>query len=726
MDTAKSGSPARRRLSAVARTRGAVALLVGCALGLVGVAVVAQAEVPSGPHFFQVGHWVYNDDYQSAFHVDGSTGQVDAQAPVPGVERGSQVVQGARSGYVVERSRVTMFSTSTLSVDNAQTPPATEQPIAMEVAGGPYLVYRNAGQVVRLGDPVATVPTGGPLSRPVATADGTVWLHRIDTGSLCELPHAATQFACPAQLPPGHLGELTVVGDQPVVLDITAGMFRTVGKNGLGEPVPVGADLPSTVELADHDVDGRLAITDPADRKLLLIDTARLAGTGPVARPLTVDLPGDGRFAAPVTSEHTIALVDERTNEVLTYDGKGTRKGSTKVSGANGTPRLSRGEDTKMYVDSPDGSHVLVVNGGDGSILDAKVDLPGRGHTTGTGQPTGPGQGNRPGPSTGTGTGTPTAPPTEPTSNTPPPADRPVAAATPPGAPGDVAASAGTGSATVSWSAASANGSPVTAYTVSWPGGSTTVGGGRRSATLTGLATGKSYVFTVSAVNAAGHGPGSSASAVIPLGSPAGAPRVTAQGSAGGNVSVSWTAPDPQGATLVDYLVSTPGQADRHVSGLSTTYTGMTGTVTITVRAITRYGPPGSPVLTGAPGSARATVPAAPPTIKITSVVVGQTGFVVTVNADGKGSPSTCTADFNGATSAPVGCQGVTQLYINNVVYFGTITIKATIRNAQGLTATDSWVGSPGPKPAGGVVLWTLPVAALLGLRRRGKEDEAS
>ena len=92
-------------------------------------------------------------------------------------------------------------------------------------------------------------------------------------------------------------------------------------------------------------------------------------------------------------------------------------------------------------------------------------------------------------------------------------------APTAPGAPSGVAATAGNGSASVTWTAPSDGGSPITSYTVTpYQGGvaqqATTVTGNppATSATVTGLTNGTSYTFTVSATNAVGTGPASAPS----------------------------------------------------------------------------------------------------------------------------------------------------------------------------------------------------------------------
>ncbi|MBY6060653.1 cell wall-binding repeat-containing protein [Microbacterium esteraromaticum] len=99
-----------------------------------------------------------------------------------------------------------------------------------------------------------------------------------------------------------------------------------------------------------------------------------------------------------------------------------------------------------------------------------------------------------------------------------------------PGAPSGIRASAGDRQATVSWAAPGATGgAPITAYTVTaQPGGKTVSTTGATTATMTGLANGTAYKFTVRATNIAGTSAASSASAAVTPQSPA----LTRQGGA--------------------------------------------------------------------------------------------------------------------------------------------------------------------------------------------------
>jgi hypothetical protein len=90
---------------------------------------------------------------------------------------------------------------------------------------------------------------------------------------------------------------------------------------------------------------------------------------------------------------------------------------------------------------------------------------------------------------------------------------------TAPGTPSGVTATAGNANATVNWTAPSNGGSPITSYTITPYIGSVAqsqvaaqAAGNASSATVSGLANGTTYTFTVTATNVVGAGPPSAAS----------------------------------------------------------------------------------------------------------------------------------------------------------------------------------------------------------------------
>lgn len=468
--------------------RGPIAALTAGCVVVAAVAVGGSADVP-GLEFLNAGHWVVNTAAGKVYHVDGATKQVDAEVPLPGAKPGSIVVQGDTSGYVVGAGQYTEFGKSTLRVEaTTPAPAADEVPVPLETAGGPYLVYRDAAVVVRLGAEHAVIDVGGKLGNPVATADGTVWLHRIDTGALCKLARGTTVPSCPANAPAGHKGGVTVVGGKPVFVDTTADTMRAV--EGNGPERPLGADVPEETRVAATDVDGRVSILDPAGR-LFLVDSAPVVGDRPAAKVVTVDLEA-GQYTGPETTGSTIAVLDHGSGRLVTYDSAGVRRQVTPVPAETGKPRLTKAEDQRVYVEGGEGRHVLVVDPG-GAVTEVPVERKPEPTTTTT---------NTPPPTTTTPEGT--------RQNPPPP---PVVAVGPPGAPTGVTATPGNGSAVVTWGPAADNGAPVTAYHVTWNGGALTLSGADRSATVNGLANGAAHTFTVVAENRAGRGPGASAQA---------------------------------------------------------------------------------------------------------------------------------------------------------------------------------------------------------------------
>jgi PKD repeat protein len=142
---------------------------------------------------------------------------------------------------------------------------------------------------------------------------------------------------------------------------------------------------------------------------------------------------------------------------------------------------------------------------------------------------------------------------------------------TPPSAPSGVAATAGDERATVTWTAPTDGGSPITSYTITPYIGAEAqptrrVDGSppRTGTTITGLVNGTTYTFTVTANNALGAGPASQRSNAVTPTSPSPAPtvpsaptRVTASAAkASTAVTVSWAAPADGGSTITSYTIT--------------------------------------------------------------------------------------------------------------------------------------------------------------------------
>jgi RHS repeat-associated protein len=287
-------------------------------------------------------------------------------------------------------------------------------------------------------------------------------------------------------------------------------------------------------------------------------------------------------------------------------------------------------------------------------------------------------------------------------------ASAPVTPAMLPGAPSGVHATAGNASATVSWTAPTSDGgSPITGYTVTAsPGNSKTTTTGATSVTVTGLTNATAYTFKVTATNAIGTGPSSTASAAVtPTGPPAPPTGVTAT-PGNGQAGVSWTAPTSNGGSpITGYtVIASPGGLTA-TTGLVTSVVvaGLTnGTAyTFTVEAINALG-------TGAPSAPSASVtpvgaPYAP--TSVAALANDSQAIVSWTAAPNGGSPITkytVTAQPGGATETTAGATDLTFIGLTDGTAY-TFTVTAT--NALGTSPASA---PSAPVTPGGATL-SLP-----------------
>ncbi|MFI5713026.1 fibronectin type III domain-containing protein [Kribbella sp. NPDC051620] len=639
------GEPQGRRARATL-----AAVIAGCMV-ITGVAVAGAGKASPGLKFARQGQWIYNSTLGKIFHVNGSTKNVDSQVPLAGAGPGTQIVETDENFYALARGRTFQFGQSDLQVLDPVPAPPDEQPVGLSGGGAAFAVYRNAGSIARLGQrPVIDKP-GVPLGPPVVTSSGTLWVHRLDSGQLCQLPIDADRLTCPAKTPVGHSGALTLIGDDQVVfVDLTGRSLYAIDGGGLGKqaqlPLPA---LPADTVVAQNDVAGRIAIVTPEQNVLYLVDTAELRSGKTAAAPLRTELP-EGRYERMASSGQSLALLDDRSGTLITVDREGNQRAKKQLAPPSRQAKLSpddksglyRGADSRLYVANKSGEEVMVVDDtGEVTPVDTSkpepaspkptqpaehpttrptqpppvqptTQPPSQPTTHPTTQPTRqPTHKQPPNPPPGRPSGEPTQrpsenhpptqrPPTQRPPTQPPPTSKPdpkpTVQASRPGAPSNVSGKAGTGSALVNWGAAASNGAAITAYQVSWSGGTKKLGAGVRSTTITGLTNGTAYTFTVRATNRVGTGPGASTTRLTPDGGAPDAPgNFTAQPGSG-KVAMSWSRPALHGGTLQGYDVAanvTSGGGTSKADTATTTrwtFTGLTNGATyrVTVQAVVK------------------------------------------------------------------------------------------------------------------------------------------
>jgi Domain of unknown function (DUF1929)/Fibronectin type III domain len=214
---------------------------------------------------------------------------------------------------------------------------------------------------------------------------------------------------------------------------------------------------------------------------------------------------------------------------------------------------------------------------------------------------------------------------------------------TAPGAPTGVAATAGNQSAVVTWTAPASGGSPITSYTVTPYIGTTaqtpTVISGTppaTSASISGLANGSAYTFTVAATNSVGTGPASAPSGQVTPAAPTAPAAPGSLTATAGNQSatVSWSAPANGGSPITMYTI-TP-----YLAGVAQAPTQLAGSPPPTTATVTGLTNGNAYTFTVSAANTVGTGPASSPSQPVTPTATVAPEFVQQVSAHGSAKTS--------------------------------------------------------------------------------------
>lgn len=306
-----------------------------------------------------------------------------------------------------------------------------------------------------------------------------------------------------------------------------------------------------------------------------------------------------------------------------------------------------------------------------------------------------------------------------------------VVAARPPGAPTGVAAAAINAGAQLRWTPpASTGGAPITGYVITAsPGGKTAKTTNVTRFTVGGLANGRSYTFTVMAINRAGSGAKSRPSAAVTPRAPVAPPEPRAVTATAGyqNATVTWAAPATSGgAPILRYtVIANPGAITVTTSGdaRQAVLGGLTDGTAYTISVSAANGAGTSPVARApAAVTPRMTVPGQPASVQAAADGGAMTVRWAPPDIDG-GSSLTgyrVTTSPGGLTQAV--SAGTTSLTVPGLISGTAYTFSVSAVNAQGTgPARVSAPATPDATAAAAtVVLDAASLSALNGVHSDG------
>jgi hypothetical protein len=533
-----------------------------------GLTVLGLGVTDTNMSNFDASSWLFSASRGELDHVNGVTAKVDTRARIKDAQNHEIEVTQTDKYLIlrdVETGQVSALDLTTLQV-SAVAPTQPGRGVVVALFGEDAFVIDSVrGQVSQL-DPRSLDPVGESIALPNGLSPagfdgkGTLWIAVPTEGTVVAItpgrngagPKVTRTVAIAA---PDHDLSASALDDGVAVLDNTDQVLSTVhgdkvsttqvSLDGPGQlpPRTTGNEVPITVS-SDRQV---VVVPDKGAPSDTLAGQAATSGSSPAdqpdqnAQPTTFPVPGDGPVAPAVVFAGHVYVADSGAGVVYEFDGNGKLVNQIKINGNGGPIDLEVRED-HLFINAPDGSTAAVV---DHNHVVKPVDKYQQGVL---------------------GADPPPQPQQQENKHTPPPK-------TAPGKPQNVTASAGDATVRLGWRAASDGGAPITKYVVSGGVKPVDVGANQRTAVIRGLTNGKTYVFSVHAVNSVGAGPDAQSPPVTPTADvPQPPASVTATAEKDGSVTVTWPAADGGGRQIVRYTVTSVTQgAQAPVGDVKTT-----------------------------------------------------------------------------------------------------------------------------------------------------------
>ena len=310
------------------------------------------------------------------------------------------------------------------------------------------------------------------------------------------------------------------------------------------------------------------------------------------------------------------------------------------------------------------------------------------------------------------------------------------------GAPTSIVTTNGVSQVALSWTApASTGGDSITDYVIqhssnsgsTWTTFSDSVSTST-SATVTGLTNGTSYVFRVAAVNAAGTGTYSSASASATPRTTSDAPSSVVATAGNGQVSLSWTVPAFNGgAAITDYIIEFSQDASTWTSFSDGTSTLRAATVTGLTNGVGYYFRVSAINLVGTSSASAPSSPVTPRTVPtaptITQITTGNALLSVAFSAAGDGGNPITTYQYStdggatwqtrtvGSTSSPLVISALSTNGTTALTNGTTYSVQLRAVNSAGTgSASSSTSATPTTVPGAPTSVSSIPGVSAINL----------
>lgn len=475
--------------------------------------------------------WLWSVMPGEMAHVNGDTGRVDIRQELTDAQgHDVEIVQTDEQILLrdLDTGKINAIDPATLQVTgSAETPPG--QGVNVALHDGKAFIVDSVQGVVRQVDAKTLSPIGEPLlfaaglTGGVFDNEGQLWFAVPKEGTLVGITPGtdgknATVTSTVGVAEPSHELVLSVLREGVAVLDTTGSRLTTVYGADDIRNVAVPLNGMAIMPTSTDSTIATITVTD--GRHVFAVD-------GETVKDYAV--PGEGaELGAAMEWWGRIYVADNATDKVYVFDKDGAVVDEIDIPAGDGLIEM-QARDGHLFINAPYTKNALVV---DDSHKVKKIDK-GIGGVLGA-----------------------DIPPEEKVD-----ADPPEPKEAPPGAPRNIRATPGNGSATLSWDAAPNNGAAITKYVVEGALDKTfEVAGNQQVLKITGLDNGTEYNLTVYAVNKKGEGPKGSANPVVPTADvpdPPGAPTATANPD--GTVAIQWPAADGQGNKISGYKVDSVG-----------------------------------------------------------------------------------------------------------------------------------------------------------------------